>query len=68
MEKDVANALREVFISPNESDRNFESANVVDGLFAISRSIRRVADALNQIAETQGAIVPRPLEDKPSGE
>jgi hypothetical protein len=33
-------ALRETLISPNESDRNWEPANVVDGLFAIMRAIR----------------------------
>ena len=37
---DIAQALQNVFISPNELDSNLEAANVVDGLYAISRSIR----------------------------
>ena len=36
-----ADAIRSVFISPNEADRNMEPANVVDGLFAIARAIQR---------------------------
>ena len=31
-------------ISPNESDRNLEAANVVDGLFAIARGLNRLAE------------------------
>jgi len=42
----VANAIHDNFTSPNESDSNFEPANVVDGLFAIARAIHRVADAM----------------------
>ena len=47
----LAEAFRDVFISPNVSDRNMEDANVVDaldkiaeGLFAIARSIGRNPD------------------------
>lgn len=32
--------------SPNEADSNLESANVVDGLFAIARSITRLAKVI----------------------
>jgi len=42
----VAKAIRETLISPNESDRNFEAANVVDGLFAIARALMAVAKAI----------------------
>lgn len=42
----VQAALRAVLVSPNESDSNFEPANVVDGLFAIARALDRVADAI----------------------
>ena len=42
----VAHALRSTLISPNESDINYEAANVVDGLFAVSRSVRGVALAI----------------------
>ena len=42
----TAAALRDVFESPNEADRNLEPANVVDGLFAIARAIHRLAETL----------------------
>ena len=42
----IANALRAVLISPNELDSNWENANVVDGLFAIARALRRIAQSL----------------------
>lgn len=44
-EHTTAKALYETLISPNESDSNFEPANVVDGLFAIARAINRLAAA-----------------------
>lgn len=44
--KELEQAIREVFVSPNESDRNMEPANVVDGLFAIARALRDVAEAI----------------------
>jgi hypothetical protein len=44
--RDIANVIAEVFISPNELDRNLEAANIVDGLFAISRSINYLADCI----------------------
>lgn len=45
-------ALLDVFISPNESDSNGEAANVVDGLFAIARSLRKLAGAIEKVDET----------------
>ena len=41
--------LFDVFTSPNESDRNGEIANITDGLFAISRSIYKLAETLKEI-------------------
>lgn len=46
----INEALYNTLTSPNESDRNFEAANVVDGLFAIARSIRSLADAVDRSA------------------
>lgn len=43
---EIAEAIDRNFMSPNESDSNFESANVVDGLFAIARSILELAEAV----------------------
>jgi hypothetical protein len=48
---DTYHGLREVFISPNESDRNGEPANVVDGLYAIARAIARLAQAIEATAK-----------------
>jgi hypothetical protein len=42
----VVAMIGEAFISPNERDRNGDDANVVDGLFAIARSIRYLAEVL----------------------
>lgn len=39
-------AIRDTLTSQNEFDSNGESANVVDGLYSISRSLRAVAAAL----------------------
>ena len=47
--EDLSTALEAVFISPNESDSNMESANVVDGLFAIARAIGSLAEAMKQV-------------------
>jgi hypothetical protein len=48
---DLAPVLEACFISPNESDRNDEPANVVDGLFAIARSITVLATELKASRE-----------------
>ena len=50
----ITEVLKAVFESPNESDRNFEPANVVDGLFAIARAIHRLADVIGKEGETDG--------------
>jgi len=43
----IANQLAACFISPNEVDSNFEPANIVDGLFAISRSIDKLTRVIS---------------------
>lgn len=48
-ERRLADAVYDAFISPNESDRNMEPANVVDGLFAIARSIAHLANAIRDV-------------------
>lgn len=45
----LGDKLVRVFESPNELDRNLEPANVVDGLFAIARSIHHVARAIEGV-------------------
>jgi hypothetical protein len=50
----VALAIEYALVSPNEMDRNFENANVVDGLFAISRALWGVAKAIDHLAIAQG--------------
>lgn len=49
-EKDIA-AIANALVSVNESDSNGEAANVVDGLFAIARSIRRLAEAIKDSSD-----------------
>jgi hypothetical protein len=51
----TARAMYDVLSSPNETDSNFETANVVDGLFAIARSMDRVADALRSLGTNNAA-------------
>jgi hypothetical protein len=41
-----ASARRDTRISSNESDTNWEAANVVDGLFAIARALQVIGGAL----------------------
>ena len=43
--------LRDCLISPNEADRNFEPANVVDGLFAIARAMWDIAKSIDNLTE-----------------
>jgi len=43
--------IEAALISPNETDSNGEAANVVDGLFSISRALHHVARAIEQIAK-----------------
>lgn len=42
----ITDAIDANFTSVNESDSNFEPANVVDGLFAVARAIRYLADTI----------------------
>jgi hypothetical protein len=42
----IAAVLGDVLRSPNELDSNFEIANVVDGMFSISRALHHVARAI----------------------
>jgi hypothetical protein len=50
-EDKVAKSIIATLISVNESDSNYEDANVVDGLFTIARSLNRIATALDSISE-----------------
>lgn len=45
----MTDPLLRTLMSPNERDSNGESANVVDGLFAIARSLGEVAIALHRL-------------------
>lgn len=46
----ITTAIGSAFISPNECDSNGEPANVVDGLFAIARSIEGLTAAVTKVA------------------
>lgn len=43
----VSGALYDVLQAATIYDSNFDRANVVDGLFAIARSVDRLADAIS---------------------
>jgi hypothetical protein len=47
----VALAITHSLISTSEADRVGESANLVDGLFAISRALDRLANAISEANE-----------------
>lgn len=51
----TAEVLKATLESVNESDSNFEPANVVDGLFAVSRAIRALAHATALAALSTGS-------------
>jgi hypothetical protein len=46
----LAKALQYVLVSPNESDRNGEAANLVDAGFAIARAGFAIAQELEHVA------------------
>lgn len=46
---DTAKAIRDALISPNEYDSNGETANVVDGLFALARAIRKLTETIQEM-------------------
>ena len=45
----LVKALEGCFISPNESDRNGENANIVDSLGSIARAISEVSRSLDRL-------------------
>ncbi len=51
----IAEAVLATLISPNESDRNGESANVVDGLFAIARGLQAIARNLERLGPNESS-------------
>jgi hypothetical protein len=55
----VVDALTATLISPNELGRNFEAANVVDGLFAIARGLHAVAEAIRESDRRAAAATSR---------
>lgn len=48
----IMEGIRDIGISPNEQDRNLEPANIVDGLYAIARSLDRLAVAIEKQEST----------------
>lgn len=49
----IANAFREVFISPNVNDSNFEPANVVDAIAYVGKAIYKLASVIDQQQKTK---------------
>lgn len=60
----VVQAIWGTLESPNECDRNLENANVVDGLFAIARSVHHLASAVEK--GLQGFAGSPRIEDRPA--
>jgi hypothetical protein len=58
-EADALHMIARCLESPNESDSNGENANVVDGLFAIARSLDRVAMAFHDMNGSLNVIAAR---------
>lgn len=54
----IATALLNTLTSPNESDSNFEEANVVDGLFAIARALHSIENTIlpKEVTGTQHPV------------
>jgi hypothetical protein len=52
---DVAEAIFGTLMSPNEADRNLEAANVVDGLYEISRALHHIARAIESLGNNNAA-------------
>lgn len=44
----IAEALIRVLESPNETDRNMETANIVDGIYRLARAIEELTEVLNR--------------------
>ena len=44
----LGGAIVATLTSPNEMDSNLETANVVDGLFAIARALQKIAHELKR--------------------
>lgn len=55
MADEIAKALVEVFTSPNEVDSNLETANIVDGLFAIARALQGLTKAVYKLGLADAA-------------
>jgi hypothetical protein len=54
-----AGALRGIFVTPNECDRNGEPAGPTDGLYFVGRGLFAIAKAIGDLAEAvreQGGV------------
>ena len=49
MNREIAEALENCFISPNVSDSNYEPANLVDVVKSLSVNTRRIADSITTL-------------------
>lgn len=43
-EGQLARAIKQTFMSPNENDSNYEAANVVDGLYSVARALHALGN------------------------
>jgi len=54
-ENKIAKAIWGTLSSPNESDSNLETANVVDALCKCARGLHRIAEALNRLGNADAS-------------
>ena len=54
--RSIADAIKETLISLNESDSNFEPANIIDGIYALGRThgyhAKELTEAIRQITSS----------------
>ena len=51
----LAEALSEALVSPNEQDQNVVPANVVDGLFVIAQGLQGIAVSIKYLGNADAA-------------
>lgn len=64
----IADALMNALVSPNESDRNLEAANIVDALFFVGRQIRVLAMCTRpELFDAKGDFHPEKARERGNG-
>ena len=51
----LADAMHNTLMSPNESDSNWEAANIVDAMYRVARGLHHVARAVEGLGPKGGS-------------